>query len=253
MCHNIYRRRTLSRNLRLWSTPQLRFQCFRIICSRLKWYVRNCQWLFNSNHREQIFQNDKLDDHVGTYGFGPRQEMVLLAMQSETAEHLWTVLSDPEVRSIFEKGKEFGLHNVSCGLAADIVPKIDKPSPPGCTHFVCVYKAPSRVSEQRQHDQTMDEFFSALLALPGVERNFVNFEMWRNNDVFDDHIRAFGYSAAATAFVLRADTEHMDNALEILMDPEGQKMMETAESKGLALKTDGYLFHVDVATKLEKA
>ncbi|KAJ7677056.1 hypothetical protein DFH06DRAFT_617678 [Mycena polygramma] len=202
---------------------------------------------------EMLFQNDKLDAHVGAYGFGPRQEMVLVAMQSETAEHLFAVLSDPEVRSVFEKGKEFSLHGVSCGLAADILPKIDKPSPPGCTHFVCVYKAPTRVVSKQQHDHTMDEFLTALVALPGLEKNFVNFEVWRNNEALDDHIRAFGYSAAGTTFVLRADTESMDNALEILTDPEGQKMMETAESKGLAFKTDGYLFHVDVVTKLEKA
>ncbi|KAJ6562218.1 hypothetical protein B0H19DRAFT_1233922, partial [Mycena capillaripes] len=167
---------------------------------------------------EMIFQTGKLDDHVEAFGFPPRENAVLLALQSETADQFSAVLKDPEVLEVFKKGKEFGLHNGSFGLAADVVPKIDNPTPRDRIHLICVYKASPNVSPD--HDQKFDAMLDNFVALPGLQKNVVNFEMWRNNKSLDDHIRAFGYSAAGSTFVQRADIANWDDALEFMKDVE---------------------------------
>ncbi|KAJ6578065.1 hypothetical protein B0H19DRAFT_1253350 [Mycena capillaripes] len=200
---------------------------------------------------EIIFQTDVGDEHVTKFGFPLRDPVVFVTLQSETVEHLVEVLEDAEVQKIFEKGKEFGLHSGSYGFSANVVAKIDRPAPPNAAHLICVYNVPPHVST-KEHDQDFEGWIDNFLNVPGVQKAFVRFEMWQHNRILDDHIRAFGYSAAGPAFVHHAQVESLDGALEMLQDIEAHQFVLNA-GQDFALLTDGYVFTGHVVTKIDRS
>ena len=72
------------------------------------------------------------------------------------------VLAAPEVRKVFDTGKEWGLHNFSSGFAATVVPKIDNPAPKDSKHLICVYNVPPSLSSA-QHDDKWVEFMEEFV------------------------------------------------------------------------------------------
>ena len=74
-----------------------------------------------------------------------------------------------------ENGKEFSLHTNSYGFSADVVAKIDNPSPKDAVHMIFVYNVPPHISAV-QHDQKFDEYKNNYAAIPAVRKNFVRLE-----------------------------------------------------------------------------
>ncbi|KAJ7896564.1 hypothetical protein B0H13DRAFT_2338295 [Mycena leptocephala] len=173
----------------------------------------------------------------------------------QTVDHLIALLGDPETRQVIEKGKELGPPSGSYFFAADVVAKHDNPAPRDAAHLFCVYNVPPHVSSRKfEHDQNFEEFIDNFLAVPKVKKNFVRFEMWKHNNMVDDHIRALGYAEAGPIFIHHAIVENWDSALEMMEDPEAQQFVMNAGNAGrdFDLKTDGYVFHGRVVTKVDK-
>ncbi|KAJ7896585.1 hypothetical protein B0H13DRAFT_2338318 [Mycena leptocephala] len=205
---------------------------------------------------EMIFQEDVLDEHVKAFGFPPREPVVFIEVHCETVDHLLALLGDPEARRLIEKGKEFVPPSGSCVFAADVVAKHDNPAPRDAAHLFCVYNIPPHVSSRKfEHDQNFEEFIDNFLAVPKVKKNFVRFEMWKHNNMLDDHIRALDYAEAGPIFIHHAMVENWDSALEMMEDPEAQQFVMNAGNAGrdFNLKTDGYVFHGRVVTKMDKS
>ncbi|KAJ7885804.1 hypothetical protein B0H13DRAFT_1889431 [Mycena leptocephala] len=197
----------------------------------------------------QIFQEDVLDEHVKAFGFPPREPVVFIEVHCETVDNLLALLGDPEARRLIEKGKEFGPPSGSYVFAADVIAKHDNPAPRDGAHLFCVYNVPPHVSSRKfEHDQNFEEFIDNFLAVPKVKKNFVRFEMWKHNNMLDDHIRALGYAEAGPIFIHHAIVEMME-------DPEAQQFVMNAGNAGrdFNLKTDGYVFHGRVVTKMGKS
>ncbi|KAJ7885816.1 hypothetical protein B0H13DRAFT_1889443 [Mycena leptocephala] len=198
---------------------------------------------------EIIFQENTFDEHVKAFGFAPREHVVFVKVHCE-------LLGDPEVRRLVEKGKEFGPPSGSYFFAADVVARFDNPAPrDGAVHLISPYNVPPHVSSRKfEHDQKYEEFIANFLAVPKIKKNVVRLEMWKHNNMLDDHIRALGYAEAEPVFFHHAIIENWDNTLEIMEDPEAQQCVMNAGNSGrdFNLKTDCYCFHGRVVTKVDK-
>jgi hypothetical protein len=203
---------------------------------------------------EMIIQNEIADDHVGNFGFPPREEIVLVVLHSETREHLVELFEDPEVRKTFEKGKEWGLHSSSSAFSADLTPKIDNPAPENAVHLICLYNVPSTVSSDA-HDQSFHQFMDGFVDVPACRKHFVRSEVWQSNNLLDDHIRGFGYSPAGPTFIHHAKLTDWDSALEMLKDPAAHTSVLDAGNNGeyFDLKKNAYVFSFHVVTKIDKS
>ncbi|KAJ7896571.1 hypothetical protein B0H13DRAFT_1885076 [Mycena leptocephala] len=205
----------------------------------------------------QIFQENTLDKHVKAFGLPLREHVVLIEVHCETVDNLLALVGDPEVRRLVEKGKEFGPPSGSYIFAADVVAKYDNPAPrDGAAHMISVYNVPPHVSSRKfEHDQKIEEFIDTLLALPKVKKNVVRLEMWKHNNMLDDHIRTLGYAEARPVFIHHGIIENWDNALEMMEDPEAQQFVVNTGNAGrdFNLQTDSYAFHGRVVTKLDKS
>jgi len=231
------------------------FRWYRRTYSRLRW----CAFPVIKHTTQiplavrQIFQEDSLDEHVKGFGFPPREPVVFVEVHCETVDHLLALMQDAGVRKVAEKGHEFGLQSNGYAFAADVIAKHDNPAPQDGAHLICVYNVPPHISTQ-EHDQKFEDFIDNFLAVPAVKKNFVRFEMWQHNNMLDDDIRAFGYSASGPAFIHHAIVENWDSALEMMEDPEARQFVINAGNSGkdFNLKTDGYVFHGRVVTKIDK-
>ncbi|KAJ6459993.1 hypothetical protein C8R45DRAFT_1109355 [Mycena sanguinolenta] len=202
---------------------------------------------------EMIFQNDLVDEHVGAFGFPPRDPVLFVTLHSETLEQLSEVLAAPEVQKVFDTGKEWGLHAHSSGFSATVATKIDNPAPRDGAHLFCVYNVPRSVSSA-EHDKKFVEYIESFVEVPVCRKHFVRFEMWQSNNVLDDHIRVFGYSAAGPTFVHHARLKGGDNVFEMMTDPAAHQSVLNAGNAGedFDLTGNGYVFSGRVVTKLDK-
>ncbi|KAF7342584.1 hypothetical protein MSAN_02015100 [Mycena sanguinolenta] len=89
---------------------------------------------------EIIIQNELFDDHFKVFGLPKRDPVLFVALRSETAEQLYAILADAEVRRIFERGKEAG--SQSYGFSVDIVAKINKQALSNGVNTFFVYNVP---------------------------------------------------------------------------------------------------------------
>ncbi|KAJ7936094.1 hypothetical protein B0H13DRAFT_1853787 [Mycena leptocephala] len=192
---------------------------------------------------EMIFQTDLSDDHVKVFAFPPKEEIVLV----ETAENLLELMQDAEVQKLVENGKEFGLHSNSYGFSADVVAKLDNPSPQDAVHMIFVYNVPPHISTA-QHDKKFDEYRNNYAAIPAVRKNFVRLEHWKQNTMLDEHFRTFGYSTAGPTFIHHAQ-------LAVVNDPETKQFVLNAGNAGedFDLRKHSYVFTGRVVTKLDKS
>ncbi|KAF8209070.1 hypothetical protein K438DRAFT_2012390 [Mycena galopus ATCC 62051] len=200
---------------------------------------------------EMIFQNDMADEHVGAFGFPLREPLVFVTLHSETPDALFEVLAAPEVRKIFAKGREWGLHDCSSGFSATVATKVDGPTPPNSLHLICVYNVPPELSTD-EHNKKLEDFIDSFVEVLAVKKNWARFEMWQSNNLLEDHVQAFGYSASGPTFIHHARLENLDNALEMLKDPAAHKSVHESGNNGehFDLKKNGYVFSGRVVTKI---
>ncbi|KAJ7828810.1 hypothetical protein B0H13DRAFT_2372946 [Mycena leptocephala] len=73
--------------------------------------------------------NELWDEQVKEFGFLPPEPIVVIAMESESANHLLAVFCDAEVQKVFDSGKELGLQRGGiCTSSVDVIAKIDSAS-----------------------------------------------------------------------------------------------------------------------------
>ncbi|KAJ7880433.1 hypothetical protein B0H13DRAFT_1891833 [Mycena leptocephala] len=125
------------------------------------------QW--NVLKLEMLFQNELCDEHVKEFGFLSPETIVVIAMESESADHLLAVFCDAEVQKVFDSGKELGLQSGICTFSADVVAKIDSASPdaqngPG-VYTVAILRVPHILSPE-QYAQQIHPLIDKLTALP---------------------------------------------------------------------------------------
>ncbi|KAJ6459992.1 hypothetical protein C8R45DRAFT_1030240 [Mycena sanguinolenta] len=202
---------------------------------------------------EMAFQKDVVDEHAGSFGFPPRNPVVFCILQSETPEQVFEVLAAPEVRKVFDMGKEWGLHDFSSGFAATVVPKIDNPAPKDGKHLICVYNVPPSLSSA-QHDNKWVEFMDEFIEVVARRNHFVRFDMWSSNNLLDEHMRAFGYSAAGPTFINHGICDGEEAMFEVMQDPAAHKSVMDAGNDGehFDLKVNAYVFNAHVVTKIDK-
>ncbi|KAF7342588.1 hypothetical protein MSAN_02015500 [Mycena sanguinolenta] len=148
---------------------------------------------------EMIFQNDAADDHIGAYGFPPKEPVVFDVLHSETPEQIYEIFAAAEVRELFAEGREWGLQSISSGFSASLDIKVDNPAPKDGAHLFVVYHVPPTLSSE-EHDKRCHEFVESFVEIPACRKHLVRFEEWQSNNLLDNHMEAFGYSAAGPTF-----------------------------------------------------
>ncbi|KAJ6459996.1 hypothetical protein C8R45DRAFT_543215 [Mycena sanguinolenta] len=200
-----------------------------------------------------IVQNDAADDHLGAFGFPPKEPVVFVVLHSEMPEQIFEIFADAEVRELFATGEEWGLQSISSGFSATVDIKVDNPAPKDGAHLFCVYNVPPSLSSE-EHDKRCVEFVESFVEVPACRSHLVRFEHWESNNLLDDHIQTFGYSAAGPTLVSHMKLDGWDNAFEILRDAEAQQSALDAGNNGehFDLKTNAYGFSGHVVTKFDK-
>ncbi|KAK6978244.1 hypothetical protein R3P38DRAFT_500566 [Favolaschia claudopus] len=203
---------------------------------------------------EMILQNDKVDDGCAAFGLPPREQAVFVIAQSKSIDQLRAVLAAPEVRKVYDKGKEFGLHSSTFGSAASLSIYIDSPMPKNAMHLFCVYNVPFELSVSEAHGRSWDVLIDNFVGLPVVQENFSKFEIWHHNDKLDDSVRDFGYTQGR--MILCHDVYETEERMAKLMtDPVAQELILNSGDGGkqLDLKTHCYVFSGKVVTKVDKS
>ncbi|KAJ7928351.1 hypothetical protein B0H13DRAFT_2311629 [Mycena leptocephala] len=90
-----------------------------------------------------------------------------------------------------------------------------------------------------------------FVALPIIQKNLMKYGMWLQNNSLDDLIRTFDYAAPSPISVLRGECESWDKTLEMMKDPQAQKMLLDA-GKDFDFTIGRSLFSMDVVTKIHK-
>ncbi|KAJ7920174.1 hypothetical protein B0H13DRAFT_1867806 [Mycena leptocephala] len=193
---------------------------------------------------EILLQNNLLDDYViWDYAVGALRH-ICTAGWTLTFDNLprpWRIwsqvkyLKHPDAQKIIEKGKkEFGMHIGARAFSVDVVPK-------------------SIPQEKRRCSSHGSQKFHALVddfvALPIIQQKLVKYGMWLQNKSVDDIIQALDYAAASPIFVLRGECENWEKTLEMMKDPQAQKMLLDA-GKDFSFTQGGSLFAMDVVTKI---
>ncbi|KAJ7656790.1 hypothetical protein DFH06DRAFT_1198578, partial [Mycena polygramma] len=194
---------------------------------------------------EMIVQNDLLDEHVGLFAFPAREPAVALAIQTETTEDLEAVLGDAAVQTLFRRVEESGVQPGNWVVPAYVTPKIESSVPArDMVHIIGVYNVPRDVSVE-EYSQKFHAFVDKYVALAAVQKNLVNYELWELRNV-----TTWENPAPHAAFVVRADSETLENVLEYLNDAEAQSLVQEAK-QDFGFNTNAWLFTADVASKID--
>ncbi|KAJ7656751.1 hypothetical protein DFH06DRAFT_1198429 [Mycena polygramma] len=186
---------------------------------------------------EMMVQNDLLDDHVGLFAFPAREPAVALAIQTE-------VLGDAAVQALFCRAGESGVQPGNWVVPAHMTRKIKSSVPArDRVHIVGVYHVPRDVSVE-EYSPKFHAFVDKYVALPAVQKNLVNYELWelRNATTGEN-------PAPHAAFVVRANSEC---GLKYLSDAEAQSLVQEAK-QDFGLNTNAWLFIADVASKIDRS
>ncbi|KAJ7856896.1 hypothetical protein B0H13DRAFT_2357165 [Mycena leptocephala] len=202
---------------------------------------------------EMLFQNELCDEHVKEFGF-LSPTIVVISMESESADHLLAVFCDSEVQKVFDSGKELGLQSGICTFSADVVAKIDSASPdaqngPG-VHTVAILRVPHVLSPE-QYAQQIHPLIDKLTALPAAQKTFRKYDLWVQNTVMDDHMRALGHPAPELTFIRRGESANLASVIELTRDAETRKLFLGAK-QDFAYSANSFLFTADVVTKIDK-
>ncbi|KAK6981093.1 hypothetical protein R3P38DRAFT_455495 [Favolaschia claudopus] len=200
---------------------------------------------------DMIFQTDKGDEHTPAFGLGTRTPAIILVIATQTLENIRELMALPEVRKLFQKGKDFG--NQSSTFIYTKVPKIDRPAPDNGVDMVFVYDGPLELTTGQNHMREFDEFMSGFVQLPAIQRNFVRLEMWQSMDIIDQEARDFGYSTESRPTLYYAKLKDLDAAKEMMSDPATQGYFASAADgrQQFDPKKYGYAFVANVVTKLD--
>ncbi|KAJ7910310.1 hypothetical protein B0H13DRAFT_1876845 [Mycena leptocephala] len=119
---------------------------------------------------EIIYQNELLNQHIKAFDLPEAPTSVWLTVEFETEAHCAEILTDPMFAKAFAEAEEF----VSCatGFVADVVTRIDRPTPKDRTHLMCAFQRPDHLSSD-EYRKKFEVFVDRLLALPISQKNFL--------------------------------------------------------------------------------
>ncbi|KAJ6514465.1 hypothetical protein C8R47DRAFT_572400 [Mycena vitilis] len=213
---------------------------------------------------EMIVQNDVLDEHVGLFAFPAREPAVAIAIRTKTTEDLEAVrfplrvfaapkifptqvLGDAAVQALFRKAEESGVRPGHWLVPSYVTRKIESSVPAqDMVHIIGVYNVPPDVSVE-EYSQKFHVFVDKYVALAAVQKNLVNYDLWELRSATNGED-----PAPHAAFVVRANSETLQNTLEYLNDAEAQSLVQKAK-QDFEFNTSAWLFTADVASKIDRA
>ncbi|KAJ6502801.1 hypothetical protein C8R47DRAFT_1210855 [Mycena vitilis] len=171
-------------------------------------------------------------------GFPPKEPAVLVAVQSLTQDHVVEVMKDEAVKEIFGRAEtEFGLQSGTYAFSGEVLEKMESDSPAGLLD-----------DSVHLHYQEFHKLVDDLVPLPVAQKNLLKYELWLQDNIFDDRTQAFGYSAPDPVFLARAECRSWDNISAILST---YRQMALDAGKKFSFGKGGSMFSVDVVTKLD--
>ncbi|KAJ6502802.1 hypothetical protein C8R47DRAFT_216335 [Mycena vitilis] len=154
------------------------------------------------------------------------------------------VSADAEVRTILERGKEFGLQSPSlAAFSVDVVTKVSTCTPEEGIHSIGIFKLPSNLSAE-DYCEKFRRLAENFVGLPMIASDLLRYELWLQNKVLD-------YATPEPMFIIRGESQGWKNLIEIIEVQESEKMILDAELD-FGLNTDTEFYTVDVVTKIDK-
>ncbi|KAF7354108.1 hypothetical protein MVEN_01098200 [Mycena venus] len=202
---------------------------------------------------EIMFQNDRFDEHLGSYGVPPREPVLVATAELESFDNLLAILSDTEVQQKIKHAEDFGLQSGASAFSIDVESKIERDSPLSVgdrVHIMAIYKVPGGMSTE-QYGKGHGTFLEDYAAIPAVQNNLVKLEKWTQNNALDEHLHMVGYSRPEPTFIIHGELETWKNVVEF-QDAESRKVALTA-NENFGLYTQACVFTADVVTKLDKS
>ncbi|KAF8175909.1 hypothetical protein K438DRAFT_1847264 [Mycena galopus ATCC 62051] len=111
------------------------------------------------------------------------------------------------------------------------------------------HSVPPDLSKE-EFEAKFDAYLDDVLAPQNVRRNFLKYEVLRQNDRFDEYLESYGCIPREPMVVVRAQAESPDHIISVLADPEVQRKCEAAESFGL--QTGARVFSVDAEQVIDR-
>ncbi|KAF8175908.1 hypothetical protein K438DRAFT_83296 [Mycena galopus ATCC 62051] len=204
----------------------------------------------NVSKLEVLRQNDRFDEYLEPYGCIPREPMVVVRLQTESADHIISILEDPEVQQKCQAAESFGLLTGTRAFCADVEQIMDRDShvaPGDRVHALCIYKVPENLSPE-QYGKGFSRYFDDFAALPSIQKNCVKVQKLVQNSTMDAHIHKVGYSQPEPTFIAFLELETWDNVLDAHTD-EAQKLTLAAK-RDFGLNNRGCIFTADLVTKI---
>ncbi|KAK6984785.1 hypothetical protein R3P38DRAFT_3451451 [Favolaschia claudopus] len=193
---------------------------------------------------DMIFQ----DENTPALEIGPRSPAVFVVIQALTPENVRKVLASPELRKIFQKGKDFGNQSSFFAYSKVLIDQIDPPAPDNGIQMVFVYDGPL----DENHMREFDDFMRGFVLLPGIQESVARLEMWQSTNILDEDVQDFGYSTESQPMLYCATLKDssVDAVKQMMSDPDTQRYFAEGRQQ-LDLKKYGYWFVANVVTKLD--
>ncbi|KAJ7016309.1 hypothetical protein C8F04DRAFT_1245392 [Mycena alexandri] len=158
---------------------------------------------------EIIYQNEFLNPHLKALGFPEAPASVWLRLECETDAHGAEILTDPALVKVYAEAEEFLPYVMA--FMADVVTKIDLPTPRNPMHIMCTFQCPAHLSSN-EYRTKFEGFVDRLLALPITQKSIlkysvVNQSQWMPNNTLDAPLRDLGFPQLEPVFVVMAETE----------------------------------------------
>ncbi|KAJ6493903.1 hypothetical protein C8R47DRAFT_1267200 [Mycena vitilis] len=192
---------------------------------------------------EMLFENLPPDDGVSFFR-SSREHAVLVVIESETLAHFMEVSADAEVKTILERGREFGLQSPTlAAFSVDVITKISPCTSEQGINSIGVFKLPGNLSAEdyREKFRRLAENF---IEMPLIASDLLRYELWLQNKVLD-------HPSHEPMLIIRGESQSWKNLIEIIEVQESEKMI-LDEELDFEINTDAGFYTVDVVTKINK-
>ncbi|KAJ7860175.1 hypothetical protein B0H13DRAFT_2355706 [Mycena leptocephala] len=197
---------------------------------------------------EIIYQNELLNQHIKAFDLPEAPTSVWLTVEFETEAHCAEILTDPMFAKAFAEAEEFVSR--ATGFVADVVTRIDRPTPKDRTHLMCAFQRPDHLSSD-EYRKKFEVFVDRLLALPISQKNFLKHSLWLPNDTLDANLRDLGFPPPEPVFVVMAETDNQDRLIEWLTHSDVRAFAVDARRE-LGVHVGLSIFSADVVTKINQ-
>ncbi|KAJ7121556.1 hypothetical protein C8R44DRAFT_876945 [Mycena epipterygia] len=113
-------------------------------------------------------------------------------------------------------------------------------------HAMIIHKMPPHLSKH-EFETKLEALIDEVLQLPLVQKNVLKVEMIFQQDLLDEHVKAFGFPPREPVVFVAVHCETVDNLLALLGAAEVQKVVE--KGKEFGLHSNSYGFSAEVVAK----